>query len=39
MGILNRVREFLHNAWLIAWRQVFVGELIAVTKPRTDFRR
>jgi hypothetical protein len=38
MRVLRRLREVLHNA-LEMWSLILVGELIAVNKPRTDFRR
>jgi hypothetical protein len=37
MQIVNRIRE-LHD-WLVAWSHALVGELIALSQPRTDFRR
>ncbi len=39
MKILSRIREYLDNLWLGTWRQVALGELIAITKPITDSRR
>ena len=38
MTILRRVREFVRST-VEMWSQVLVGELIALNKPRTDFRR
>lgn len=38
MKSLRHRCEHLHR-WLMVWAQVLMGELIAVTKPTTDFRR
>lgn len=38
MKSLSRRCESLHR-WLTIWAQVLMGELIAATKPTTDFRR
>jgi len=39
MKILSRLRELLRSARLGMWSQILMGELIAVAKPATDFRR
>lgn len=38
MKYLRHGCELLHR-WLTMWEQVLIGELIAATKPATDFRR
>ena len=37
MQIVNRIREF--HDWLLAWSHALVGELIALSQPRTEDRR
>jgi len=39
MSVLSWLRRLLLGDWFRVWSQVFVGELIAATKPNTDFRR
>gem|GEM_PF-2664693 len=38
MKFLRHECEHLQR-WLMVWTQVLMGELIAATKPATDFRR
>lgn len=37
MQVVNRIREF--HDWLLAWSHALVGELIALSQPRTEDRR
>lgn len=38
MQFMKRIRELLH-AWFMMWSHVLAGELIALSQPKTNFRR
>jgi hypothetical protein len=38
MKIIGRIRGLLY-LWVSTWTRTLVGELIALSQPRSDFRR